>query len=182
MKIVNSLPIRKFTSAAVSGLAVALVSCESMNEPLSDSGGSNPLDPPGRNQASSESASYTQSYPPGTFLQTTSSQTMFYSKFPRSNDQPTKMLSDATDVKVVSSKGSYTKVEVIDTGEVGYVPSMMLGEKRSPNEVAVTPGMGEVPVTPGMAPEPEDLSEVPVEPEVPSLVPPENIDPSLPAE
>jgi hypothetical protein len=40
---------------------------------------------------------------------------------------------------VVSVKGSYVKVELIDSGAVGYVPSMMLGEKRSPHKVPVIP-------------------------------------------
>jgi len=65
----------------------------------------------------------------------------------------------------------------------------MLGEKRSPNEVPVTPNPGEVDVTPGIAPEPElilpespDIPSVAPDPEVPGLKPPEVVDPTLPAE
>jgi hypothetical protein len=100
-------------------------------------------------------------------------------------DQPNKVLPDYTDVKIISTKGSYVKVEVVDTGEVGYVPSIMLGEKRSPNEIPVTPGVGEIPVTPDLLPEPQvpsGLPDVAPEPEIQGIQPPEIIDPSKPAE
>ncbi len=174
-----------------------LVSCSSINQPLS-SDGSNPLDPPGRTSTAEEDP-YGPHFTPGTFLQTVSPKTALFSTFPKGNDQPAKTLSDHTDVKVISTKGSYVKVEVVDTGEVGYVPSVMLGEKRSPNEVPVTPGASEMPASPGVAPEPEASApeatpvvppptpelEVPTvapEPEIPGIEPPEVIDPSKPAE
>ncbi|PIE21822.1 MAG: hypothetical protein CSA62_15535 [Planctomycetota bacterium] len=177
---------------SLASAAALLVSCSSINQPLSSSDGSNPLDPPGRTSTVEEDP-YGPNFTPGTFLQTVSPKTAFFSTFPKGNDQPAKTLPDYTDVKVISSKGSYVKVEVVDSGEVGYVPSVMLGEKRSPNEVPVTPGTGEVPVTPGVAPEPEvpgtPAAEAPSvdppvapEPEIPGIEPPEVIDPSKPAE
>ena len=36
--------------------------------------------------------------------------------FPRIEDQPYKLLPDSTEVKVVSLKGSYAKVEVVRSG------------------------------------------------------------------
>lgn len=175
-------------SGLITLLALPLVSCDSWNQPLG-SGDANPLDPPGTGSSMpTTSDPYGPLFTPGTFLQTVSPQTAFFPKFPKPEDQPTKTLGDYTDVKVISSKGSYVKVEVVDTGEVGYVPSVMLGEKRSPSEVPVTPGAGEVPVTPGIAPDPTVPSTPDVpgatapDPEVPGLKPPEVVDPSQPAE
>lgn len=169
-------------------IALAMVSCETFNKPLDGGDASNPLDPPGRGDTVATTADpYGPLFTAGTFLQTVSPQTAFFPKFPKPEDQPTKTLADYTDVKVISTKGSYVKVEVVDTGEVGFVPSVMLGEKRSPNEVPVTPGAGEVPVTPGIAPDPvvpatPDVPSVAPDPEVPGIKPPEVVDPSQPAE
>ena len=86
--------------------------------------------------------------------------------FPRIEDQPHKLLPDFTEVKVVSLKGSYAKVEVVRSGEVGYVPSIMLGEKRSPNQVPLTPTTNDNTNNKELTP---DIS-------------PELVDPSRPAE
>ncbi len=171
------------TLSACVSVSLALVSCDTFNKPLGGSDAYNPLDAPGSSSATaSEEDPYAPTFSPGTFLQTVSPNTVFFLKFPKGDEQPDKTLANNTDVKVVSTKGSYVKVEVVDTGEVGYVPSIMLGEKRSPNEVPVTPGAGEIPVTPGMAPDPVDVPEVAPEPEIPGIEPPEVVDPSKPAE
>jgi len=170
--------------SALASLSIALVSCDSFNSPLGGSDAYNPLDAPGANAAAPEDP-YGPTFSPGTFLQTVSPSTAFFVQFPKETDQPTKILPDYTDVKVISTKGSYVKVEVVDTGEVGYVPSVMLGEKRSPNEIPVTPGAGEILVIPGLAPEPEVASDVPFvapEPENKGIEPPQVVDPSKPAE
>lgn len=176
MKYVNLLAL-----SALASVTVALVSCDSFNQPLGDGDASNPLDAPGRGDAATNDP-YGPAFTPGTFLQTISPNTAFFPKFPKGSDQPSKTLSDFTDVKVISTKGSYVKIEVVDTGDVGFVPSVMLGEKRSPNEVPVTPGAGEIPVTPGIAPEPADVPFVAPDPEIPGIQPPEVIDPTQPAE
>ena len=121
-----------------------VTSCSSFNQPISDTLGSNPLDTAG-STASSTPGSKPSTPPvtrhsPGVFLQTTSSNTPLFSKFPRSSDQPDSTLGNSTKVKVISSKGSYTKIETVKSGQVGYVPSVMLGKQRSSNEIAVIPG------------------------------------------
>ena len=179
----NFLVYRFTALASVSVASVALVSCDTMNAPLGGSG-YNPLDPPG-GMLNVQEDPYGVAFAPGSFLQTISPTTAFFNNFPRMEDQPNKVLPDYTDVKIISTKGSYVKVEVVDTGEVGYVPSIMLGEKRSPNEVLVTPGVGEIPVTPDLLPEPQvpsGLPDVAPEPEIPGIQPPEIVDPSQPAE
>ncbi len=170
--------------SALASVSVALVSCDLLNQPLGGSDANNPLDAPGASAATAEDP-YGPTFSPGTFLQSLSPSTAFFIQFPKDTDQPTKTLPDYTDVKVISTKGSYVKVEVVVTGEVGYVPSVMLGEKRSPNEVPVTPAAGVILVTPGLAPEPEAASDVPFvapEPENKGIEPPQVVDPSKPAE
>lgn len=167
--------------AAAATTSLLLVSCGSFNQPLGGSDGGNPLDAPGE-AAVARDDPYGPIFAPGTFLQTVSPSTAFFLKFPKGDDQPDKTLPDYTDVKVISSKGSYVKVEVVDTGEVGFVPSVMLGEKRSANEVSVTPGSGEVDLSPGAASDPIDVPSVAPEPEIPGVQPPEVVDPSQPAE
>jgi len=170
--------------SALASLSMALVSCDLFNKPLGGSDAYNPLNAPGAGSTTPEDP-YGPTFSPGTFLQTVSPSTALFAQFPKETDQPTKTLPDYTDVKVVSTRGSYVKVEVVDTGEVGYVPSVMLGEKRSPNEIPVTPGAGEIPVTPGLAPEPEAVIDVPFvapEPEDKGIEPPQVVDPSKPAE
>jgi len=76
---------------------------------------------------------------PGRYLQTISPSSTFFNNYPSFDTRPDRILPSYTNVKVVSVKGSYVKVELIDSGAVGYVPSMMLGEKRSPHKVPVIP-------------------------------------------
>ena len=150
-------------------VACALASCD-FNQPLPNNG-YNPLDAPGGNQSAANDP-YQSSFTPGAFLQTVSPMSAFYSKYPKDMEQPNKNLPNYTDVKVISTKGTYVKVEVVNSGDVGYIPSVMLGAKRSPNEVLVTSGSSGFPVTPGEVPPPE----------VEEIQPAELGDPSRPAE
>lgn len=189
---------------------VLLISCDSFNKPLGGSDAYNPLDAPGGTVSTQAEDPYGPAFTPGTFLQTVSPSTAFFLNYPKEDDQPSKILPDYTDVKVISTKGSYVKVEVVDSGQVGYVPSVMLGEKRSPEEVPVNPSPTDVPLVPGEAPDPEvpptvpptaadapgappvapapadappaDPPAVAPEPEVPGNVPPRPVDPATPAE
>lgn len=156
---------------SLSLLALSLVSCD-FNQPLPGNNVYNPLNMPGGGGQLGVIDSQGPSISPGSFLQTNSSMTAFFSRFPTAQDQPSKTLPNYTDVKVISTKGSYVKVEVINSGDVGFVPAVMLGAKRSPNEVPVTAGGGQIPVTSGIAPEPKILD----------VAPPELGDPSRPSE
>ena len=90
---------------------------------------------------------------PGRYLQTISNSTAFFVNYPGIEDRPNQILSDYVDVKVVSTKGPYVKVEVVNTGEVGYVPSIMLGEKRSRVDIPATPRDNDVDVAPDISPD-----------------------------
>jgi len=151
--------------------SLVLVSCD-FDTSLPNNGAYDPLGSPNGGEQLGIVDPYGASYTPGSFLQTTSPMTAFYSRFPQSMDQPDKTLPNGVDVKVISVKGSYIKVEVVNTGDVGFVPSVMLGEKRSPNEVPVTADPRGMQVTPGEAPRTEELSV-----QAPGL-----LDPSRPAE
>ncbi|NWK56459.1 hypothetical protein HW115_12625 [Verrucomicrobiaceae bacterium N1E253] len=156
---------------SLSSLALVLASCD-FNQPLPGGDAYNPLYPPGGAAMPGDQSPAGPSYATGSFLQTLSDNTAFFSRYPTGDDQPNKMLKNFTDVKVISTKGAYVKVEVVNNGDVGFVPSVMLGEKRSPNEVQVTGGPGAAPLTP----------DVPPPAEVPDIQPPEVGDPSRPAE
>lgn len=92
-------------------------------------------------------------FTPGSYLQTLSPHTAFFLTFPRFEDRPYKILPDYTDVKVVSLKGTYVKVELVNTGEVGYVPSIMLGKKRSMSDLPAPPPANEAELEPQISPE-----------------------------
>lgn len=92
-------------------------------------------------------------FTPGSYLQTLSPNTAFFLTFPRFEDRPHKILPDYTDVKVVSLKGPYVKVELVNSGEVGYVPSIMLGKKRSLSQLPESPPVNERELEPEISPE-----------------------------
>lgn len=183
--------------------SILLASCSLYQNFEGSVEGVNPLDPAGSTQfqeSVQESESSSLSHSPGTFLATKSSNTALFSKFPSQSDQPVKTLSLNTEVKVISSKASYTKVEVVETGEVGFVPTVLIGEKRPPQKVRVIPSLVEDPVLeslPPLLPEGataedneipssfsvvDDLPFVAPDPENKGIIPPEVIDPLLPAE
>ena len=140
-----------------------LVSCNNSYRPSSsDRGWSGPP----RAIPADELDDYGPDFTPGSYLQTINPSSPFFMSYPRIEDQPYKLLPDSTEVKVVSLKGSYAKVEVVRSGEVGYVPSIMLGEKRSSNEVPLTPTINDNTNNEQLTP---DIS-------------PELVDPSRPAE
>lgn len=175
--------MKRLTPLTLPALASALlVSCDFFQQPLGGSDEYNPLDVPGGTTTAGAADPYGPAFTPGTFLQTVSPSTSFFLKFPKEDDQPSKILPDYTDVKVISSRGSYVKVEVVDTGDVGFVPSVMLGEKRSPEEIPVTPSATDVPTIPGATQNPDVPPAIAPEPEIPGIEPPQPVDPATPAE
>ena len=152
-----------------------LVSCNNSYRPSSgDRGWSGPP----RAIPADELDAYGPDFTPGSYLQTINPSSPFFMSYPRIEDQPYKLLPDSTEVKVVSLKGSYAKVEVVRSGEVGYVPSIMLGEKRSPNQVPLTPNSNSnsnTNLNPNLTP---SINNEQLTPDIS----PELVDPSRPAE
>lgn len=149
-----------------------LVSCSNSYQPSSssDRGWSGPP----RAIPADELDDYGPDFTPGSYLQTINPSSPFFMSYPRIEDQPYKLLPDSTEVKVVSLKGSYAKVEVVRSGEVGYVPSIMLGEKRSPNRGSLTPNSN-TNLNPNLTPSTNNEQLTPD-------ISPELVDPNRPAE
>lgn len=149
--------------------ALAMAACESMNAPLTSSGDFDPLSPAGGVVRSGGSNSGT-SFKPGQFVHAMIDNTAFFTKRPKGDADADKLLARNTPMKVVSSDSSYVKVE-LDSGEVGFVPSVMVVD---PNTAAAenTPGGLYLPLPPGGPVEPlPNLT--------PSNMPPDGIPPII---
>lgn len=152
-----------------------------MNSPVSGSGTFDPLAPPGSmlNTVSTTSATFS----PGQFVIASMDNTAFFSRRPRGDAEADKLLRRNTQMKVISSDSSYLRVE-LDSGEVGFVPSVMVDDPSmappvtsdgmNPGEFQVYPplpvvddGLGTLPVfeTPGATPDATISETLPVEPE-----------------
>lgn len=112
----------------------------SFNDPLD--GDFNPLDSPGTALGTAAVEDTGPRYQTGQFVETTMPNTAFFNRVPRPNEQPARTLASATPLRVIATQGTYVKVE-LESGEIGFVPAIMVGEKPSPNEIPI------VPVTPG---------------------------------
>ena len=127
-----------------------------INEPLPGSG--NALDPPGygAGQNPVEIVQVTgPTYAPGQWVETSVPSAALYGRFPKETDQPIDTLPTGTPLKVVSMQGTYAKVE-LESGQIGFVPAIMVAEKRSSSEIPIVP-TAPTDVLPGsgLAPEPE---------------------------
>lgn len=169
----------KFCSFLSFAAMLAIVSCENMTGPIS-SGSFDPLAPPGSTRKT-EVAEGGSSFTQGQFVKAAMDNTAFFKKRPRGDADADKLLKLGTQMKVVTSDGAYLKVE-LDSGEVGFVPSVMVSDPHapaaglpgSPNEIQVYPPLG------GSVPPVDQLPAIP-----PSEVPPGGaipavIDPAAP--
>lgn len=163
------------------GLAVALVSCgalKNFQQPMGGSTGFDPLAAPGALQNNSAVVVPTApSYTSGQWVETSMPNATFFRNVPSGNATADKMLAVATPVKVISTSGTYVKVE-LDSGDVGFVPEIMVAERSAASIVPLPP-----PPRDGVAPEPEipglpvtPLPDVAPPPEVPGITPPQNVD------
>lgn len=181
-------------------LVIAATSCGSLTQlkrPLS-SGGFDPLDGPGSVPGSSSAvvAPTTPNYKRGQWVETSMPNATFFRAIPKGSAQADKVLPVATPMKVVSSKGTYLKVE-LDSGDVGYVPEIMVigrssatgaqpgleapdyGPVPSPVEPGVNlPGIAPLPEVPGTPPPIPAVPPVPA-PNVPAPTVPESV-PTVP--
>jgi hypothetical protein len=134
--------------------ALAMAACESMNAPLTSSGDFDPLAPAGGANRTGGSNSGS-SFKPGQFVHAMIDNTAFFSKRPKGDADADKLLARNTPMKVVSSDSSYVKVE-LDSGEVGFVPAVMVVD---PNTASAEndpglymPGSGPVEPLPNLTP------------------------------
>ena len=175
-------PLYIFT---LGGLAVALVSCgalKNFQQPMGGSTGFDPLAAPGALQNNSAVVVPTApSYTAGEWVETSMPNATFFRNVPSGNATADKMLALATPVKVISTSGTYVKVE-LDSGDVGFVPEIMVAERSAASIVPLQSPLGD-----GVAPEPEipglpvtplvaPLPDVAPPPEVPGITPPQTVD------
>lgn len=148
-----------------------------MNAPLTTSGSFDPLAPAGG--LTRAETSTVSSFKPGQFVRATIDNTAFFSKRPKGDADADKLLARDTQMKVISSDSSYVKVE-LDSGEVGFVPSVMVNDPTAPMAgVAGDPSNGMIyPLPPGSGPV-EPLPNLSPTNTPPDGIPP-IIDPSAP--
>lgn len=118
---------------AISAFAfLSLAACDTMTSPVTNTG-YNPLLPAGSSNLSTPVAAST--FSAGQFVRASMANTAFFKVRPKGDADADKLLTRGTSMKVISNSGSYVKVE-LDSGEVGFVPSVML---EDPNAAAQAP-------------------------------------------
>lgn len=103
------------------GIVLSISACDTINRPIT-SGDFDPLRPPGGAELS---RSVVPAFVAGQFVQSSMDNTAFFKNRPVGDAEADKMLTRGTSMKVISMNESYVKVE-LDSGEVGFVPSVML--------------------------------------------------------
>ena len=114
-----------------------------MTTPIT-SGDFDPLGPPGGTIATSLVA--TPGFKAGQFVRASMDNTAFFKVRPKGDADADKLLTRGTSMKVISNAASYVKVE-LDSGEVGFVPAVMLEDPNVTPVVTVT-GAGEYQIYP----------------------------------
>lgn len=150
-----------------------------MNAPLNTSGSFDPLKPPGSG-LSNTTTSYGPDLSPGAFVTANIPNTAFYKEKPKDGQDADKLLALGTNMKIVSSDPNYVKVE-LDSGEVGFVPAVMVAAANSGPEMIPIDGAYQVypplPGTGALEPLPViDPNGLPPEGAIPTI-----IDPDAPA-
>lgn len=111
----------------VAPVFLMLVACESMNSTLPTTE-FDPLSTPGsRMNSSSDDGS---GLLPGQFVSAAINNTTFYTKRPKGTEDADKLLTQGTQMKIVSADTSFVKVE-LDSGDVGFVPTAMISTGES---------------------------------------------------
>lgn len=131
--------MKAFKSLLALGLGLGFTSCESLNQPLVDSGsGYDPLRSPGAGFTPGPSSDVVPgpTFSAGTFAEASVPDTAFFRREPKGNAKADLLLKRGESVKVISMKDSYVKAELSD-GSVGFIPAIMLEEPRSSNAVVV---------------------------------------------
>ena len=160
-----------FLSAAV---ALGLVACDNMTSSMS-SGAFNPLLPPGSGVRMTDAPAALK---PGDHVRAIVDSAAFFKKLPQGDAEAEKTLPRDTTMKVIRISGSYLQVELDSSGEVGYVPAIMV-EDRNASPTSLTPSPGEILVYPPPPSAPAqplpavDPSALPPEGAIPTVIEPE---------
>lgn len=129
MKSSRLLPL-----AATLSLASCAQIASTLQEPITSD--YNPLDGP--SVASNRNKSFQPTgptYKSGEWVETAMPNSTFFRKIPRGNASADQVLSKGSPLKVISTKGTFLKVET-EGGSVGYVPAIMVAEPSSASDTA----------------------------------------------
>ena len=103
-------------------------------------------------------------YSAGQWVETSMANATFFTQIPKGNATANQVLEAGTPLKVVSAQGTYVKVE-LESGDVGYVPEMMVAEQAVATDVPIVPL-----IDPSIiGPPPVDGQYIAPEPEIPGL-------------
>lgn len=133
---------------AISALAVlSLAACDTMTGPITR-GGYDPLLPAGSSNAPTQTVG--PAFSAGQFVRASMDNTAFFKTRPSGDADADRLLKRGTSMKVISTANSYVKVE-LDSGEIGFVPSVMLEDPNAaPQTLTTNPGEYQVyPPLPG---------------------------------
>jgi len=164
----------KLIPAVSTAALFCIVSCETMNAPIS-SGDFDPLRTPG--SATASTVVVDGGYKPGQFVRAAIDNTAFYNTKPKEGADASKLIARYTQMKVVAISGNYLQVE-LDSGEVGFVPSVMVEDPNSV-ETPIGPGgdFSVYPPLPDVGPvEPLpvfDATELPPDGAIPTVIDPD---------
>lgn len=100
-----------------------MAACNTMNSPVTSSS-FDPLRPPGTSLQPA-SASFGPELSPGQFVSANIPNTAFFKNKPKGSEDADKVIALGTQMKIIEMDSNYVKVE-LDSGEVGYVPSVMV--------------------------------------------------------
>ena len=142
-------------------LALVVASCETGT--VISGGDFDPLTPPGSGRTPTVAQ---RGLKPGSYVRA-SMETAFFKDRPKGDATAEKTLPANSEMKVISDDGSYAKVE-LDSGEVGFVPSVLVGDHSA--APAVSPDAIQVyPPVPGSVPPVID----PTAPVIPPVIDPD---------
>lgn len=165
----------KLLPVLAASTALGLTACGSFNSPINSSG-FDPLLTPG---AGARPTASQPTFKAGDLVRAAIENTFFFKELPKGGGDADKTLIRGTGMKVIRVAGSYLQVELDVTGEVGYVPSIMVENASLQNPTPdLQPGQYQV-----YPPSPGDPNLPPADPTLqpPDGIIPAIIDPSLPA-
>jgi hypothetical protein len=115
--------------------ALGMVACDTMNGPITR-GSFDPLNAPGSQR--DPNVIQPTTFSAGQFVRASMNNTAFFKNRPSGNVDADKLLTSGTSMKVITTSGSYVKVE-LDSGEIGFVPSVQV---EDPNAAPAAPLQG----------------------------------------
>jgi hypothetical protein len=154
---------------------LAIVSCEMVNQPITSSS-FDPLVTPGGG-VKTDNPTFGPELSPGSFVTATIPNTAFYRNKPKAGEDASKLLTQGTNMKIVSPESDFVQVE-LDSGEVGWVPAVMISSGMSATETFPTDGTYQVyPPLPDTGPieplPPIDAGGLPPEGAIPAIIDPD---------